>query len=98
MKYIGIDPPMDEDKRAEVEAGEFSMGIRAWEEDPYGAGKVLVEKRRLRGWTVERERVFCAEVMNVREVTEKEDVMSFLECLRPQDDGKVIIPGPLPWS
>jgi hypothetical protein len=81
MKYIGIDPLMDEDKRAEVEAGEFSKGIRAWEEDPYGAGKVLMEKRRLRGWTVERERVLCAEVMNVREITENEDVMSFLEWL-----------------
>jgi hypothetical protein len=81
MKYIGIDPPMDEDRRAKVEAGEFSKGIRAWEEDPYGTGKVLIEKRRLRGWTVERERVLCAEVMSVREVTENEDVMSFLEWL-----------------
>lgn len=37
-RYIGIDPPMDEMKRNEVEAGEISWGVKAWERHLYGFG------------------------------------------------------------
>ncbi|KAF7508393.1 hypothetical protein GJ744_009246 [Endocarpon pusillum] len=98
LSYIGIDPPMDETKRAEVEVGELSRGVRAWEQDPYGVGKVLVEKRRVRGWTVEQEVKVWTQVRSNTEVSKIKNVMSFPEWLRANLEEGVSYPSILPWS
>ncbi len=99
MRFIGIDPLMDEVKRAEVEAGELLRGVKAWEQDPYGVGEILAEKRRLRGWTVEQEEKLCTEARSNTEVSRyDEDAMSFLEWLRVRAGGGASYPGILPWS
>lgn len=98
LRYIGIDPPMDEVKRAELEAGELSRGIEAWERDPYGVGKVLMSKRRVRGWTLERGQRFWAEVMNATKASETKDLMSFLEWMRARPEEGGTYPSIPPWS
>lgn len=98
LRYIGIDPPMDKAKRTEVEAGELSRGFKAWEQDPYGVGRILVEKRRVRGWTVEQEVALWTEVSSNAEVSKHKDVMTFLEWLRARSGGEISYSGILPWS
>ncbi|KAL9113941.1 MAG: hypothetical protein Q9227_002075 [Pyrenula ochraceoflavens] len=56
-RFVGIDPPMSDEKRAEVERLEYENGYSPWKEDPEGIGEVLAGKRRRRGWTEERERL-----------------------------------------
>lgn len=51
FKYVGIDPPMDAEKRTEVLVGEMARGYGAWQQDLYGTRKVLAGKRAARGWS-----------------------------------------------
>lgn len=48
--YIGIDPPLDADKLAEVIRGDKLRGYSVWKHDVYGTGDVLRSKRLQRGW------------------------------------------------
>ena len=50
FKYVGIDPPMDTEKRLQVLNGETLRGFRAWQNDMYGTREVLASKRTTRGW------------------------------------------------
>jgi hypothetical protein len=56
FKYIGNDPPMDEEKRIEVLQGEMQKGYGAWQKDLYGAGDMLANKRKARGWTMDKKK------------------------------------------
>ena len=49
FKYIGVDPPMDSEKRAETVQGEILRGYGAWMQDQYGTGRVLRTNRPARG-------------------------------------------------
>ena len=98
FKYIGIDSPMDEAKRAEAEAGELSRGVKAWEQDPYGVGKVLAEKRRARGWRVEREQKIRTRLTDSLDLREKKDVLGFLDWSNDHQKEGDAYPGILPWS
>jgi hypothetical protein len=49
-EYIGINPPFDAVKMAEVEIGDRLKGYGAWAKDLYGVGKLLADKRKARGW------------------------------------------------
>jgi hypothetical protein len=98
FKYIGIDPTMDEVKRAEIEVGELSRGVKAWEQDPYGVGTVLAEKRRARGWTRGREQSFWSEFMEGGGASGDEDMMSFVQWLGALQDEQARFIGKFPWS
>jgi hypothetical protein len=98
MKYIGLDPPMTESKRAEVEAGELCRGVEAWEQDPYGIGEVLMEKRRTRGWTTEREQLCLTEIMQAAELSKNKDVKIFVTWLRSRNEESSHYPHILPWT
>src|SRR5262249_4670032 len=52
-EYIGINPPFDAVKMAEIEAGDRLRGYGAWEVDVYGVGELLAAKRKARGWNEE---------------------------------------------
>jgi hypothetical protein len=97
LHYIGIDPPMNEAKRVEVEAGELCKGVLAWEHDLYGAGGVLMKKRRARGWTLDREQMLWKVAVDALDGTENDDMTSFLDWLRAQREEGNIYPNPLPW-
>lgn len=56
FKYVGSDPPMDAEKRTEVVEGEMQRGYGAWQKDLYGAGDVLANKRKARGWTMDKKK------------------------------------------
>lgn len=89
---------MDAIKREEVEAGELSRGIQAWRDDPYGMGAALRGKRSARGWSVEQEQRLRTEVVNGKELSNRQNIMSFLDWLREQqNDGGTYI-GQFPWS
>ena len=75
---------MDEVKRAEVEAGELSKGVQAWEQDPYGVSEFLAAKRRARGWTVEREHRVRMMLIDSVEASSRTDVVPLLEWLLGQ--------------
>ncbi|KAI9735993.1 MAG: Phosphoglucomutase-3 [Cirrosporium novae-zelandiae] len=49
-RFMGIDPPMDEIKRLDVEQGERKRGYEPWLRDPRGTGAELQAKRKQRGW------------------------------------------------
>jgi hypothetical protein len=98
MKYLGLDPPMDESKRTEVEAGELCRGVKAWEQDPYGVGQVLIEKRRARGWATEREQMCLTEAMHGAEESRNKDLMAFMKWWHTSTDNGRHYPGILPWS
>lgn len=50
-QYIGINPPFDEAKLAQITSGERLRGYGAWEKDLYGVGELLTGKRKTRGWS-----------------------------------------------
>ena len=49
VTYVGIDPPMDDEKRLETEKGE-QRARKDWAADWWGWGQVLGSKRLRRGW------------------------------------------------
>lgn len=59
--FIGINPPFDPVKMAEIEEGDRLRGFGAWEKDIYGVGPALAGKRLARGWD---EDAFKAKVLN----------------------------------
>jgi hypothetical protein len=98
LKYIGLDPPMTESRRAEVEAGELCRAVKAWEHDLYGVGKVLMEKRRARGWTMEREQMGLREMMQAAEISKDRDVMAFIKWLHSRTEEGGHYPDILLWT
>ncbi|KAK5043641.1 hypothetical protein LTR84_011355 [Exophiala bonariae] len=59
-KFIGINPPFDSVKMAEIEEGDRLRGFGAWKKDIYGVGPALADKRLARGWN---EDLFRARVL-----------------------------------
>jgi hypothetical protein len=98
FRYISIGPPMDEVKRAEVEAGELSRGVKAWEQDPYGVGEALAAKRRARGWTVEREQRVWTELIESLNAKRHGDVLCFIDWLHNQHQEGSTYLETFPWS
>ncbi len=89
---------MDEVKRAKVEGGELSRGVKPWEQDPYGVGEVLQGKTSVRGWTTAREQEFWKQAVVAAGLAGRNDVTSFLEWLRGQPQEGCTYPCTLPWS
>ena len=52
-EYIGINPPFDATRMAEIETGDLLRGYGAWRNDVYGVGELLAKKRKARGWDEE---------------------------------------------
>jgi hypothetical protein len=98
LEYIGIDPPMDETKRAAVEAGERFRGIEAWQQDPYGTGQVLTRKRRVRGWTEDREQRFWTDLREALDASRGNGLLEVLDVFRNQKETLVVPPTKMPWS
>jgi hypothetical protein len=53
IEFIGIDPPFDHEQLRQVVEGDRLRGYGAWEQDPKGNGRLLSDKRALRGWDIE---------------------------------------------
>lgn len=50
VDFVGIDPPFDEEKLAQIIEGDRLRGYGVWKDDPNGTGNLLREKRVSRGW------------------------------------------------
>lgn len=48
--FYGLDPPLDEEKRAALLQGDLENGYGAWRRDKFGTGLELRSKRLSRGW------------------------------------------------
>ncbi|RMZ91942.1 hypothetical protein DV736_g832, partial [Chaetothyriales sp. CBS 134916] len=53
VEYIGIDPPFDQKRMAEIVEGDRLRGYGVWKDDLYGQRKGLNGKREKRGWVEE---------------------------------------------
>ena len=60
VELIGLDPDWSMNERVQTIRGESERGYKAWENDLYGTGELLYEKRRQRGWD---EEAFMREVL-----------------------------------
>jgi len=98
FKYIGIDPPMGAEKRNEVLQGEMLRGYGAWQKDLYGAGEILANKRKARGWTADKKKELETIVSRGWQyLVFKDDVLALLTW----DGGasrQELYPGRLPWD
>lgn len=97
--YIGIDPPFDAVKMAEIETGDRLRGYGAWEKDLYGVGDGLAGKRLKRGWHEDDFRTCVLETLPEGGGREREQVGGLM-AWRPGDgDGSTsLYPGKLPWD
>jgi hypothetical protein len=50
VEFIGIDPPFDSAKLAEIVEGDRLRGFGVWKDDLHGNGQLLSGKRVKRGW------------------------------------------------
>ena len=93
--YIGIDPPFDPIRMAEIEEGDRLRGFGAWEKDLYGAGEVLRSKREKRGWD---EDVFRKLVLARFDDGEVRKGIEELMEWNGGDSEREIWPGDTPWG
>ena len=93
-EYIGINPPFDSLKMAEIETGDRLRGYGAWEKDMYGAGELLAKKRKARGWDGEE---FRREVLDRFPVDEVRKEVDDLVFWKDGDDLTRLWNGKLPW-
>ena len=99
VEYVGIDPPFDEKRMAEILEGDRLRGYGAWKEDWYGQGEVLREKRERRGWD---EGIFMRQ-MTIRVLdggVEKKILIDLMVFVRWDGggDGVTLFPGKMPWE
>ncbi|KIV96516.1 hypothetical protein, variant [Exophiala mesophila] len=101
-EYIGINPPFDRAKMAEVEEGERVQGFGAWKEDLYGTGDKLTHKRVLRGWDLDG---FMKQVLQKYSNPQMADAASSLLFWSvtgkgdDDDDGRrLVYSGRAPWE
>ncbi|ETI29365.1 hypothetical protein G647_01818 [Cladophialophora carrionii CBS 160.54] len=87
--YIGIDPPFEPGRMAEIEEGDRLRGYGVWEGDLYGLGALLSGKREKRGWD---EGVFRAEVVGRFAGRARRHVEGVLAFKGRGDDGRA------PWE
>jgi hypothetical protein len=87
--YIGIDPPFEPARMAQIEDGDRLRGYGAWERDLYGLGEVLRGKREKRGW---EEETFRAEVLDRFAGEARRLVEGVLAFQGRDDDGRA------PWE
>lgn len=90
IRYIGIDPPEDVSPRRELEEGEEKRGYGAWKGDLYGSGKLIMGKRRKRGWSRCEEEVVEAEL--------NDEGLRGLFLWKGGGDGMEVYWGSLPWD
>ncbi|EXJ95589.1 hypothetical protein A1O1_00711 [Capronia coronata CBS 617.96] len=94
--FIGINPPFDDVKMAEIETGDRLRGYGAWEKDLYGAGALLAGKRKTRGWQEER---FRREVLGQTQLSAELKVqIEKMLAWKGGENGTDICPAPMPWE
>ncbi|KAL2441365.1 hypothetical protein ABEF95_014286 [Exophiala dermatitidis] len=93
--FIGIDPPFDAAKMAEIEAGDRLRGYGVWEKDLYGAGKLLSAKRKARGWDIQR---FRREVLERLPSVQDRIKVDQLLSWNGGEDGRLRCPYKMPWE
>jgi hypothetical protein len=98
FRYIGIDPPMDAEKRTEVFKGEMLRGYGAWQKDLYGARKVLADKRKARGWTADKQKELETSVSSDWQHPASRDQILALLTWHGGASGQELYPGRLPWD
>jgi hypothetical protein len=94
--FIGINPPFEPVKMAEIEQGDRLRGYGAWEKDIYGVGAALAKKRIVRGWNEEEFRSqVLARLPTGTLRTQVEDLVGL------RDEGQdltEVYKGNLPWK
>lgn len=93
---IGINPPFDPSKMAEIEEGDRLRGFGAWQKDIYGVGTALAAKRKVRGWDEEQFKESVISKLPDGRVREQIEALMFLSD-RGQDL-TVLFGGRLPWE
>jgi hypothetical protein len=101
FEYIGIDPPFDEGKMQEIKDGDAKRGYGAWNDDIYGHGKLLGEKRTARGWTDRTKEMFASSnkkaLADLNELAlEMKD--RFKNVIAFVEDDSTPFPEKAPWS
>ena len=89
VTYIGLDPPENVTPRNVLEQGELERGYGVWEDDLYGVGSVLGEKREKRGWEED-----ALETV----VRGKDGSVDRLLEWKGGVDGREVYTGRLPWD
>lgn len=92
--YVGINPPFDAVKMAEVEIGDRLRGYGAWEKDLYGVGDALSKKRTIRGWDGD---VFKREVLRRLPEGVKTDLERVV-FFEGEEDLTALYKGRVPWE
>ncbi|RMZ79616.1 hypothetical protein DV737_g3319, partial [Chaetothyriales sp. CBS 132003] len=95
VEYIGIDPPFDEKRMAEIVQGDQLRGYGVWKDDLYGQRKGLKGKREKRGWVEEE---FLSALGDIK--VESEVRTNLVELVKwcGGEDGLALFPRTLAWQ
>ena len=100
VELIGIDPDWSMNERVQTIRGETERGYKAWENDLYGTGELLYEKRRQRGW--DEEGFIKAELSDEKwdglGAERVRDWMAALVRWRGGGGSSFLFQGKLPWD
>jgi len=92
-RYIGINPPFDQQRMVEIEQGDRKRGYGAWEKDLYGNGSLLCQKRLSRGYDLKKVHD------QVLQYYDEETKRTLVELLSWNGSSiKEVFPKPLPWE
>ena len=98
FKYVGIDPPMDVEKRLEAVNGEMLRGYGAWQRDLYGTRELLASKRSARGWSAHKKRELENAVTQGWQYSPHKDNILALVNWDGGASGQDLYNGQLPWD
>jgi hypothetical protein len=98
FKYVGIDPPMEMEKRFEALNGEMLRGYGAWQRDLYGTRELLANKRLARGWSAHKKRELESTVTRGWQYSpHKDDILALINW-DGGASGQDLYNGRLPWD
>lgn len=101
FKYIGIDPPFDQQKMRDIKEGDAKSGHGAWKDDLYGTGTLLAEKRLARGWTqenIENATKFWRDKLPASVSRDSATKEQFEKIIAFVEDSQKNFPEKAPWS
>lgn len=90
VTYIGINPPEEVTPAKQLIAGETLRGRGAWEQDLYGTGISLGQKREKRGWGGDQQERIIMKGL--------EDDIRGLIRWKGGENGSEVYTGNLPWD
>ena len=89
IRVQGINPPFTAAELEQTQKGELENAHRLFQDDPYGTGEMLAEKRRARNWRDDALTEIAADL---------EPAVRELLVWKGGEAGREIFPGRLPWE